>query len=798
MSPLLTDTRLAIRYLCRHPVFAGAAIGILGLGIGLCAALFAIVKATLIEPWPYAGADRIVTFTGSYPTQHRTDYSLWSVPEIEDFRAATDIFEQVIAGDARNVNLTYAGRPERVQAAVITSNAFAMLGVPAQLGRTLEESDAAAGAEPVAVVSFQFWRTRLGADRDAVGRTLRVADVPHRIVGVMPERFVFWGRDIWMPLRLDPSDARGDRRWYVQARLVPGLPIDQAAIRLRILTRRMAADHPETPEYAGFGIVVKPLLDNVLRELRPTLYLLVAAVALVLIVATANLANATLAQGLAREGELAIRRALGGSSLQLARQLLVESSMVGLAGGIAGGAIGAFALPAILSLIPFGYVPAEAHVEMDWRVVALCTLCAIACGLLVGVLPALRAAAVDPGTLLKQGDTRTGSRRSHRWRDALVVAQLTLAVLVLGLASAAAVNLSGALGRDPGYRAAGIFTARVALRQSDTDPAHRARTYDNILQRLQRNAAVSNAAAASVFPAVTPPTALVYPEGAQQSAEFEAIDAAVVDVSPRFFELLTIPVNEGRVFADSDAPGRPPVAVVTRALATRLAPIGGLIGRRITIAAAGVSAAATVVGIVGDLTTATIGAVKRPTIFLPIAQHAPVAAAIGLQTSDPVRALAAIDAAVRDVDAELPVYQPETLQQARVDALGPQLLAVTLLGVFAASVLAVSALGVYAVVSQSVGERALELRIRLTFGASPPQLFAGELTRSAKLIAMSVAGGLATAVAALRWLAAAFEGFGGAAAWPLAISSAALVGVALAATAVPAWRACQLRAPLRT
>jgi len=428
---MLNDIRIAVRYLRRHPVFAGAAAAILGLGISLSATLFAIVKGTLIEPWPYAGADRIVLFSGSYPTQSRSGFSLSSLPEIEDLRRATGIFQAVIAGDARNVNLTHAGRAERVRAAVITPNAFTMLGVPARLGRALEDRDADAGAAPVVLVSDAFWRTRLGADPLAIGRSLRIGDVPYTIVGVMPERFVFWGRDIWMPLRLDPTDARCDRRYYVQAELAPGLTLETAASRMQALTRQMAADHPEIAEYAGFSVTLKPLVDDVLGDLRPTLYLLVAAVGLVLIVATANLANAMLAQGLAREGELAVRRAIGGSSTQLARQLLVESAIVGLSGGMAGAVGGAFALPWILSMIPYGYVPAEAHIAMDWRAVAGCAAGAIAVGLIVGVLPARRAEAVDPGALLKRGDLRTGSGRTHRWRDALVVAQLSLAVLVL-------------------------------------------------------------------------------------------------------------------------------------------------------------------------------------------------------------------------------------------------------------------------------------------------------------------------------------------------------------------------------
>ena len=320
MHPLFQDARFALRFLLRNRSFTFAAVAILAVGISLTAALFAIVKGTLIEPWPYHGYDRIVTFRGTYPTQGRTAFSLWSVPEIDDLRRASDIFEHVIAGDARNINLTYAGRPERVRAAVITPNVFAMLGVPAFTGRTLSDADGTVGAPPVVVVSFRFWQTRLGADPRAVGQSLRVGDVPYNIIGVMPEGFVFWDRDLWMPLALNPADGRADRRYYVQAQLRSGVSLDAAASRLRLLAARLGVDHPERAEYTGLRITLNLLVENVLRDLRPTLYLLLSAVALVLLVATTNLANAMLARGMAREGELAIRRAIGGSAGQLARQ----------------------------------------------------------------------------------------------------------------------------------------------------------------------------------------------------------------------------------------------------------------------------------------------------------------------------------------------------------------------------------------------------------------------------------------------------------------------------------------------
>jgi predicted permease len=792
MDTLLHDVRFATRFLFRNRLFAAASAGILALGISLTATLFAIVNGALIEPWPYRGYDRIVTFRGTYPTQGRSGFSLWSVPEIDDLRQLTDVFEYVIAGDARDVNLTYAGRPERVRAAVITPNTFAMLHVPAYLGRVLTDADAAPSAAPVVVVSFGFWKTYLGADPRIVGETLRTPDGTYQIAGVMPQSFVFWDRDLWMPLRLDESDALGDRRYYVQAQLRPHVSLVAARARLRLFCARLAADHPDHPEYAGLGISINTLVDDVLRDLRPTLYLLLAAVGLVLLVAVANLANMTIAKATTRSGEFAVRRALGGTAWQLSRQLLVESGLIGVAGGLAGAAAAAFLLAELLTLIPFGEVPAEAHIVLDWRIVIAATVCAVGCGLLVGVAPAMRAAVLDPGVLLKQSDTRTGSRLGHRWRSASVAAQLALAAVVLGVAASAWSTLRAAVSRDPGYRAAGVWTARIALPSAETATRDGAATYARILDAVRGSAGITDVALASTLPVGDVPTVLVSPENVASTQRLASLDSMLIVVSPGFFRLLDVPLVEGRVLTDRDDSTKPSVVVVSRALARRLWPDGRAVGRRLTLGRSGDAVDALVVGVVGDVDA--FGDVRgvRPAVFEPIAQRPPVTVAIAVRTIDPARALEDVDAAVRRVDPNLPVYEPEMLAHTQIAALGSRLLAVTVLGVFAAAVLAISAVGTYALVSQSVQERAQELRIRLTFGAEPRQLLRRELARMARFVALSVGAGSIGAIAALRVLSASYQGFAKPVLLPLAASAVLLLALSLVATAIPASQASRL------
>jgi predicted permease len=789
MTELLRDLRFGGRFLRRAPGFAGGSIAVLAIGISLAATLFAVIKGALLDPWPYRGADRLVTVRGNYPAQGRSDFSLWSAKEVEDLRSASDVFEDVIAGDARNVNLTYGGRPERVRAALVTPNVFAMLGVPAALGRVANASDAAPGASRIVIVSDGFWRARLGADPSAIGRVLRLEGEPYEIAGVMPPSFRFWDRELWIPLRLDPSDARADRRWYVQATLRPGLTLPAAQARLDLLTKRMARDHPEIREYDRLTIALNFLLLDVLRGLAPTLYLLLAAVVLVLFVAAANLGNAMLARGMAREGEMAVRRALGGSVTQIARQLVVEAGLIGVAGGLAGAAAAAFLLPAVLAIIPYGYIPAEAHVAIDWRVVAAATLCGLACSILFGVVPAIRTARVDPGLLLKQSDTRTGSRRTSRWRSRLVVAQIGLAVVVIGVAAVAFLTLRGIVLRSPGFAADHVFTARVALPSAD-DARARADVFARLLLRVRSEAGVRGAALSSTLPIAPLPTTLVSTESASMADPADALDADIVAISPTFLNVLGIPTIAGRDFSDADTLDAPPVAIVSAALARRLWPGGSALGRRLTIGAPGSWTATTVVGVSGDIGADPTNPAVRPARFVPIAQRPPVVAAFAIASRDQRDMATAVERAVAAVDRDLPVFGQEMLADTRLDALGPERLAVVLLGAFGVAVLLLSAVGIYAVMNQSVRERERELAIRRAFGADARSLFEAELRRAGRMVLTgAVAGGL-VASAALRWLASTFTVFGAGPA-PGAIAGAITIvaALALAGAAVPAWRA---------
>jgi putative ABC transport system permease protein len=609
------------------------------------------------------------------------------------------------------------------------------------------------------------------------------------IVGVMPPQFVFWDRSLWMPLTLDPSEPRTARRYYVQAQLRPGITARDAESRLGLFTTRLGRDNPDVAEYAGLTVTLNSLVDDVLRDLRPTLYGLLAAVALVLFVAAANLANAMLAKGLAREGELALRRALGASRGRIARQLLIESSLISVAGAAVGASLASFLLPYVVSLVPYGYVPAEARIEMDWRVLMFAVAISILSGVLIGLVPAERAARIEPGTLLQRSNFRTGLGRTHAWRRVFVTAQVTMAIVMIGLALAAFESVRAVVGRYPGFDPGQLWTAAIALPADVSSDSARAAVYERVLQQLRETPGVTDVALTSVAPIGDLPRVLVSRELADQPQGRATVDADVLVISPEFTRLLRIPIAGGRSFEQTDNASARPVGLISDNLAERLWPGVDAVGRLMVVNDGPTTTSVTVVGVVGNITANPADVRQRPTLLVPMAQRPTATAVLTIRSADPQGLLPAVRHAMAAVDPRMPVFLPEMLRQTRVSALGPQLLAVTLLAIFGMSVLIVSALGVHAVINQSVLERRHELSIRLALGAEPRQLFLRELAGTAKLLMVSGAIGAVVAAVMLRLLSTTFLRFHASTPGTLASAIAVVATVAIGAAILPAYRA---------
>ena len=496
-----------------------------------------------------------------------------------------------------------------------------------------------------------------------------------------------------------------------------------------------------------------------------------------------------LAKGLAREGELALRRALGASRGRIAGQLLIESSLISLAGAAVGASFASFLLPNVVSLIPYGYVPAEARIEMDWRVLMFAVAVSITSGVLVGLVPAERAARIEPGTLLQHANFRTGLGRTHAWRRLFITAQVTMAIVMLGLALAAFESVRAVVERYPGFEPGQLWTTAIALPAGVSSDSGRAAIYERVLQQLQGTPGVTDVALTSVAPIGDLPRVLVSRELANEAPGRMTVDADVLAISPELTRLLRIPIAGGRSLEQTDNASGRRVGLISANLAQRLWPDVEPLGQLMTVNDGPTTVSVTVVGVIGNITANPADVRQRPTLLVPIAQRPPATAVLAIKSADPQGLLPAVRRAMATVDPRMPVFLPEMLRQTRVSALGPQLLAVTLLAIFGVSVLLVSALGVHAVISQSVLERRHELSIRLALGAEPRELFVRELVEAGKLVIVSGVIGAGGAALMLQVLATTFLRFHASTAGTLASAIAVVATVAIGAAILPAYQA---------
>jgi len=816
---MLTDLRLAARRLRRAPGYALAAAGILALGIGANAAVFGVVDAALLRPFPYREPGQLVAahetgpgFVGSV-----------SWPNFRDWQAGARAFADLAAYQNAHVTFAPAGAggavPERVSAVGATPNLFRLLGAPRPLlGRGFAQGDGAPGGAQVAVVSERFWRRALGGDPAAVGRTVRLDGDPVTVVGVMPAEFRFparWqGADVWIPV--DPSPAKASRRGshslQVVGRLRPGASVEEANRDLQAVAARLARTYPA--EQAGRGASVQSLRAEWTGDTRPALVALAGAVALVLGIACANVANLALARGAVRRREFTVRAALGATRARLAREVAAEGAVLTAAAAAAGAAFAWAALGA-LGRAAERVVPLGAGLRFDWRLFAFLLAAAALTTVLFALAPALAAARVDLRAGLAAGDPRSGEGRGQRrTRSALVVAQVALSLALLvgaGLLLRAVAALRGApLGLDP----AGVVTAHVPMpngRSGGAGPA--AGFLRPVLARLRATPGVAAAGAISMLPVQEAWTnggfavegAPPVPSGQEPLAERRV-------VSPGYFAAMGVPLVAGRGFGEQDgAPAAVPppdgaplsaafargcVVMVNATLAGRHIapgrPLADAVGRRLLLD----GNACTVVGVAGDVRQAGLDTPPQAEVYYPYAMLDGPAGAekmvVVVRSPRPVDAVAgAIRTAVREADPALPVYRVATMAEVVAESLADRRLYAGLLGGFGAAALALAAAGVYAVLAYAVAQRRREVGVRMALGARAGDVVRLVVGQGARLVAAGVVAGLAGALVLGRALGGLLYGVGASDPPTVAAAAAVLAFVALAASWVPARRAAR-------
>jgi putative ABC transport system permease protein len=794
MDALRQDLRYGIRTLLRSTGFAAAAVLTLALGIGANTAIFSVVNAVLLRPLPWPDPDKLVFVWGTRGPDRQNGVVYL---DYLDWRAQTKSFEALGVVRGQSVNLTGGDRPERLVGTFATANVFAILGAFPAKGRLFTESETeVATKQPVAVISNAVWRTRLGSRPDVLGSVLVLNGQPFTVVGVLPSDFVapLGTPDVWMPIGYYPNkgdlELRGQSGVLVIGRLKTGVGPRQAQADLDLVTRRLATLYPATN--AALGANVQPLRDLIVGPVRTPLLIVLVAVAVVLLIACANVANLQLARAAARRRELSLRAALGAARGRLVRQLLTESLVVALAGGVLGIGLARLGVRGLATVVS-GNLPTYGQIALEPAVLLFGLAITLAAGILFGSAPAWQLSRADlHNALTLRGDSATTVRLGVR--HALVVAQIALCVVLLvsaGLLTRSLVALSRV---QPGFDPTHAMTLQFRL------PAAKYKTEPQIAEMFTRALAEIRAVPGVDAAALVRATPLngngeTFPytvEGKRIADERSAPTLQLNVVSTGYFETLRIPRLAGRDFTMEDRLGATPVAIVNEQLARRAWPGESPIGKRIQVVGAD-TAWATVVGVVATTKHFALGEAPLDQAYVPYMQRPLIfTEAVVRATGDPTALANAVRGAIWRVDRDQPVWRVRTMDRVLEEARGGPKLTVWVMSAFGALALVLAAIGVYGVMSYTVARRTQEVGIRMALGAHRAQVLSMVLRQGMVTIVVAIALGLGVALAATRLLTTQLYGVSATDPFTFFAVPILLGLVALLACLVPAFRASRV------
>ena len=779
----------------RAPAFTAAALATLALGIGATSAIFSVVRTVMLEPLPYQDPARIVTVWET--NRGGAQKNVISLANFVAWRERTRTLENLGMIAPRSVPIVVNGQADMVPGFAFSSDVFRALGVQPALGRVYT-ADEDLGGKPVIVISHEFWQRRLGGRSDVLGLTLKTGDQPRSVIGVMPAGFTVVGQktEYLIPFGLTVEQMRavvGRGNAHGIARLGEGVSLEQAFGEMRSIYADLEREFPQ--RNARRTVMLFTLQEQMVGELRPALYALSGAVALVLLVACVNVANLLLARSAARERELSMRTALGARRGRLVRQMLTESLALAAAGGVAGLAVAALCHRGLLALVGDRIpVPRLDQVALDLPVVAFTMITALATGILFGLVPAFVSTS-HASDALREGGRHGGGRRLHRVLSALVVAEVALSLVLLagaGLLMRSFVKLQGV---DPGFRADGVLTAGVPL-PSRYDAARAGSFFRDALSRLSALPGVEHVAGASCLP--MPGSCIgtsFWRADLAKPADGQLTSSDIRPITPDFLKTLAIPQVAGRDFSAADTVDAPPVAIVSEALVKEQFGNDDPLGRRLRINIAHTNGKLdvewTIVGVVRNIKS-TLDAPDRKTIYLPFPQLAGGAMWMFVRTSqDPLSLASSVRGVVQALDTEVPV-QVGTLDEVVGGTIARQRAISVLVGAFALIALALAAVGVYGVMAYSVRERTQEIGVRMALGATASSVFRLVIGQALRLVAIGVAVGLVAAAFLTQLLTRLLFDVEPLDPWTFAITAVALLLVATVASYVPARRGMRM------
>jgi putative ABC transport system permease protein len=801
IETLIQDLRYGARMLLKNPGFTLIAVLTLALGIGANTAIFSVINAILLKPLRYPQSDLLVQIWQTNPRANR--WGEWiSYPAFVDYRMRNRVFEDTATYRPWLWNMTGGDRPEALLGARVTSNLFSVLGVQPMLGRSFLPEEDQPGRSQVVILSHGLWLRRFGSDPGVVGKVIVMDGQNYTVVGVMPPGFDLpynvpastFASDIWTPPGDDQErEDRGSPNYRVLARLKPGVSIRQAQADLETVARGIGEQHPENREMSA---MVVGLQQNLVKESRPTLLLLLGAVGLVLLIACANVANLQLTRATARQKEAAIRFALGAGRLRLIRQLLTESLLLALLGGVAGLLLAVWGVGLLVKLGPD--LPSLQEVSIAPRVVGFALVLSLATGVIFGMAPAFQGSRINLNETLKESGARAqaGTGRG-RTRSLLVIAQMALALTLLvsaGLLIQSFIRLQKV---DPGFNPRGVLMAYLMLPSAKyAEPGRQAAFLKEAIGQIEASPGVESAGGASAVPLSGWNDAGYFSvEGRPWPGPGEpVIDAEQPKITPEYFRAMGIPVLKGRAFTWADNENSPDVAIVSEDLVRRYWPDEDPIGKRLSINNRnGQPVWRQVVGVVKDVKHDALTSPIRPAIYVPVSQLSSTSAILAVRArTDPAGLVAAIRRAVTAADNEQPVLKLTTIERSISDSASQRRFQTQALTVFAAVALTLAAIGIYGVMAYTVSRRTHEIGIRVALGAPRRDILRMIVIQGMRLTLIGVVIGLAGALALARLMKGLL--FGVSATDPLtyALIALLLTIVALLACWIPARRATKV------
>ena len=766
---LRADIRHTLRLAVKTPVFTTLTVLALALGIGATTAIFAVVNGVLLRAMPYRDDSRLVN-VWSFNTKENLPRNPISPANFLDFQKMNTTLDGLEGyfTFVTPAQLTTDAGAEIAYSVLVTPNMFNMLGRSASMGRAFTVNENA----PVTVLSHGYWLRRFGADPNIVGKQLTMNNTAFEVIGVMPADFVFpypgmfgpsgftrvTGVDLWLPITFSGPGAAANRMltqsgqivrnvhwWGAIGRLKPGVTVERAEADMKTIAAQLEQSYPNTNK--GWSATVIRSIDQSVGSIRPALMILLAGIGFVLVMASVNVANLLLARSIAREKELATRAALGAARARLARQLLTESLLFALAGGVVGMFVMWATLQGLIALAPAD-IPRINEVTVDWRVLLAAGGITLLTGVLVGVLPALSSASVNPQASLQDASRGTvGGALRRRARAGLVVAEVALAVAITVGAGLLLRNFVSVTNVDPGFETSQLLTWQMNLPQRLVSNADRLAFYRDFFARMEALPGVVSVGGTTRVPlGSTSVSTTVQIEG-RPVPTAELPEVQFRRSMHNFFETMGIPLRRGRLFDATDGPTAPSVDVINDTMARKLFPDQDPIGQHVRTGPGANGPWTTIIGVVGDIKHGGLEEVPQPEMYINYLQGAPVGPFIVLRTTgDPSLLAATVRAEARAIDKNLPIYDMRTMTTLRSEAVSTRRFVLLIVGAFGILALGLAAIGVYDVMSLIVSERTREVGVRLALGAEPSQLLGMIVGQAAKLAGIGVAIGLLVAV----------------------------------------------------